>query len=106
MSEDGYGDWRTRPLPEGNWTMRVGGKIPRNLYIEWSDGRSEPVGQADTTSMAAFICSAVNKLIIWGNDEGGAGREPHTGAIFQNNITGDVGTHIQGDTFNNLTLGE
>ena len=57
---DSYGDWRTKPLPEGNWTMRVGKKIPRNLYIEWPDGRSEPVGQVDTAAMAALICDTVN----------------------------------------------
>lgn len=106
MSEDGtadgYSGWRTRPLPQGNWTMRVGKKIPRNLYIEWSDGRSEPVGQVDTAALAAFIASAVNKYIIW--KDGDPGEAKDESPMFQNYITGNVGTHIQGDTFNNLTL--
>jgi hypothetical protein len=40
--------------------MRTGKKIPRNLYIEFADGRSEPVGQADSVALAKFICDAVN----------------------------------------------
>lgn len=75
---DGYSDWRTRRLPEGNWVMRIGNKIERNLYIQWPGGRSEPVGQVDTVELAMFICNAVNSA--------------------RKSIT--RGTHIQGDTTN------
>lgn len=63
MTTDGYSDWRTRPLPEGHWIMRPGKKIPRNLYIEFADGRSEPVGQVDSAPLAKCICDAVNLLL-------------------------------------------
>jgi hypothetical protein len=57
---DGWSDWRDRPLPEGEWFMRPGNKIGRNLYLQWPDGRSEPIGQVDTAALAALICDAVN----------------------------------------------
>lgn len=91
---DGYSDWRTRRLPEGNWVMRIGNKIERNLYIEWPNGRSEPVGQVDTVELAMFICNCVNK----------ARRDALGGAVFQNHIAGDVGTHIQGTNINLTNL--
>jgi len=91
---DSYSEWRTRPLPEGNWTMRVGRKVPRNLYIEWSDGRSEPVGQVDNTALAAYIVSAVNALRIWP----GEFESLQQRAMFENNIEGGVGTHIIGNS--------
>lgn len=92
---DNYSDWRTRPLPEGTaWSMRVGRKIPRNLYIQWPDGRSEPVGQVDTAAIAALVCDAVNALRLW----------PGDGVIFRNHFGGDVGPHVQGHTINNLTI--
>lgn len=55
-----WDSWRRRALPGGDWTMRTGNKIGRNLYIEWPDGRSEPVGQVDTVSIAELIVEAVN----------------------------------------------
>jgi hypothetical protein len=57
---DDYSAWRTAPLPDGDWQPRVGGKIGRNLYIQWADGRSEPVGQVETAALAALIVEAVN----------------------------------------------
>lgn len=67
--DDGYSDWATRPLPEGPWTMRTGKQIGRNLYIEWPDGRNEPVGQVDNAALAAYIVSAVNKDRTSGDGE-------------------------------------
>lgn len=95
---DSYSEWRSRPLPEGDWTMRTGNKIPRNLYIEWSDGRSEPIGQVDTAALAAYICDTVNQSRIL------TGRERPSSITFQNDITGDVGTHVQARDITHLDL--
>jgi len=91
MSEtanDGWSDWRTRRLPEGDWFMRTGNKIGRNLYIEWPDGRSEPVGQVDTAALATLICDAVNGSRLLTGRERPVPRAP---------VHGD-GTHIIGNT--------
>lgn len=60
---DEWGRWRDLELPPGSWRLRTGNKIPRNLYIEWDDGKSEPVGQVDTASLAALITIAVNAAL-------------------------------------------
>lgn len=58
-----YARWRTEPLPSDEWRLRQGRKIPRNLYMEWDDGCSEPVGQVETASLAALIVESVNRAI-------------------------------------------
>lgn len=77
--------WHDRGVPEGDWSMRVGKSIGRNLYIEWPDGRSEPVGQVDTASIAELIVTAVNAYRQHDDEPA-----PHGTVISHNTVGGDL----------------
>lgn len=90
---DGWSNWRTRALPEGDWLMRTGNKIGRNLYIEWPDGRSEPVGQVDTVALATLICDTINtsRLVVARRHRTSRGPVPGNGThIIGNTVAGDI----------------